>query len=26
MAIELMHFREGQLWAKAEALTTAGAA
>ncbi len=26
MAIELMHFREGQLWAKASALTTAGAA
>jgi heterodisulfide reductase subunit A-like polyferredoxin len=26
MAIELMHFREPQLWAKANALTTAGAA
>jgi heterodisulfide reductase subunit A-like polyferredoxin len=26
MAIELMHFREAQIWAKANALTTAGAA
>jgi heterodisulfide reductase subunit A-like polyferredoxin len=26
MAIELMHFRESQIWAKAGALTTAGAA